>query len=141
MWFQRIPNPDKVDGIRIYRTPFLLKGSAICLPGLGIFLSSVIPESVQVPIIQHEYGHFLDYQKGFEGDHKRFLGSKFLGFYLKIGLPSLLNLSPGFRNLGWFQGNHRIFWTEIRANRLAVAHFENYLAEGFLHRFPTQVNV
>lgn len=141
MWFQRIPNPAKVEGIRIYRTPFLVKGSAICLPGLGIFLSSAIPVSAQVPIIQHEYGHFLDYQKGFEGDHKRFLGSKFLGFYLKIGFPSLLNLSPGFRNLRWFQGNHRIFWTEIRANRLAVAHFENYLAEGFLRRFPSQVNV
>ena len=141
MWFQRIPNPAKVDGIRIFRTPFLVKGSAICLPGIGIFLSSAIPEFAHVPIIQHEYGHFLDYQKGCEGDHKRFLGSKFLGFYLKIGMPSLLNLTPGFKNLRWFRGDHRVFWTEIRANRLAVAHFENYLAEGFTRRFPIQAMV
>ena len=137
MWFQRILSPAKVEGIRVFRSPFLVKGSAICLPGLGIFLSSSIPETVQIPIIQHEYGHFLDYQNGCEGDHKKFLGSRFLGFYLKIGLPSLLNLTPGFKNLRWFQGDHRTFWTEIRANRLAASHFGNYLAEGFTQRFPT----
>lgn len=139
MIFQPIPNPPLVQGIRIFRSPWVVRGSAICLPGLGIFLSKTLPQSSDKAIIQHEYGHYLDYLRGFEGDQKRFLGSRLLGFYLKIGLPSLLNLTPGLRHLPWFKGNHRLFWTELRANHLASAHFGKELAEGFERRFPSKV--
>ncbi|GMQ29641.1 hypothetical protein [Algoriphagus confluentis] len=139
MFLQRIPNPPLVHGIRIFRSSWLAKGAAICLPGLGVFLSKTIPLFAEKPIIQHEYGHYLDYLRGCEGDHKRFLGSRILGFYLKIGLPSLFNLTPGLRHLPWFRGDHRLFWTEIRANRLASAHFGKELAEGFEKRFPSKV--
>ncbi|TDQ19519.1 hypothetical protein DFQ04_1342 [Algoriphagus boseongensis] len=135
---KRIPNPSKVKGIKVVESFVLAKGSAICLPGFGILISSSIPESIRLEIIQHEYGHYLDYLFGIEGDRKKFLGSAFLGFYLKIGLPSLLNLIPGFNRLPWFKGSHRVFWTEIRANRLAHTYFQNDLAEGFSRRFPTQ---
>ncbi|GMQ26575.1 hypothetical protein Aoki45_32580 [Algoriphagus sp. oki45] len=139
MVFQPIPNPPLVVGIRVFRSSLLAKGSAICLPGLGIFLSKTIPQSAEKAIVQHEYGHYLDYLCGFEGDQKRFLGSKILGFYLKIGLPSLFNLTPGLKHLPWFRGDHRLFWTEIRANRLASAHFGKELAEEFEKRFPSKV--
>ena len=139
MWLKRIKNPEKVKDIRVFQTPLLVRGSAICLPGFGIFLSQSIPENAQKAIIQHEYGHFLDYRDGLDGEKMRFLGSSFLGFYLKIGIPSLFNLVPVIKRLSWFKGDHRVFWTEIRANQLASRHFGNLLAEGFEKRFPTQV--
>lgn len=127
---------DSIQGIKVYRTRLIREGSGICLPGIGIFIHS----SVQGPrferMVQHEFGHFLDYQFGIEGDRKRLLGSYLLGFYVLIGLPSLLNLTPGFRLLSAFQGDHRTFWTELRANRLASDFFGKRLAPDFVRYFP-----
>ena len=138
MGLRRLENPPRVQGISVYQTSWILRGSAICLPGIGIFLSESIPDSSQKSIIQHEYGHFLDYQNGVEGDRKKFLGSYLLGFYLKIGIPSIFNLTPILQRIPIFEGEHRTFWTEIRANKLASIHFGDLLAEGFETRFPTQ---
>jgi 3',5'-cyclic-AMP phosphodiesterase len=121
---RKIKKSEKLEGIGVFQTPLLAKGSAICLPGIGIFLSDAIPESLHKPVIQHEFGHYLDYLHGFKGDRKRFLGSGFLGFYLKIGLPSLFNLIPGINRLPWFRGPHRIFQLDflIKLNKKMQTH-------------------
>jgi len=134
---RRIRNIENLHGIGVFQTGLILSGTGICLPGIGIFIHDRIPESARKRIIQHEYGHYLDYKSGDEGDQKRFLGSHLLGFYLKIGLPSLLNLMWGINKIPAFSGNHRRFWTEIRANRLAKNHFGKTLAEDFERYFPT----
>ncbi|RIW12780.1 hypothetical protein D0X99_18485 [Algoriphagus lacus] len=109
-----------VKGIGIYRTSFIWPGSGICLPGIGIFIHKAVTGVHYDRMVQHEFGHFLDYLSGYGGDRKKLLGSYLLGFYLLIGLPSLLNLTPVFRLLSAFRGDHRTFWTELRANSLAA---------------------
>lgn len=133
-----IKNIQSVKGIKVYHTTWILNGSGICLPGIGIFIHSTIPENTKISIIQHEYGHFLDYRYGMNGDRKKVLGSYLLGFYLLIGIPSLLNLIPLIRQLPIFSGPHKTFWTELRANRLAKAHFGDFLAKGFERNFPLE---
>lgn len=120
-----------VGGIKVYRTRWIPKGSGICLPGLGIYIHQELKDDSLEQLIQHEYGHYLDYKFGFRGDRKKFLGSYRLGFYMKIGLPSVLNLTPGFRSLSAFKGDHRRFWTEIRANVLASEFFGKSLARNY----------
>lgn len=134
---RKIRNIENLHGIGVFQTSLILAGTGICLPGIGIFIHDSIPEIARKRIIQHEYGHYLDYKSGDGGDQKRFLGSHLLGFYLKIGLPSLLNLMWGINKIPAFSGNHRRFWTEIRANRLAKNHFGDTLAEDFDRFFPT----
>lgn len=134
---RRIRNIENLHGIEVFQTSLIWPGTGICLPGIGIFIHDAIPESARKRIIQHEYGHYLDYKIGDAGDQKRFLGSHLLGFYLKIGLPSLLNLMWGINKIPAFSGDHRRFWTETRANRLANSHFGETLAEDFDRYFPT----
>lgn len=134
---QEIKNIEKLDGIRVFRTSFIKNGSGICLPGIGIFIHSEIPDSDRMQIIQHEYGHFLDYQFGVNEDLKKLFNSRFLGFYILIGIPSVFNLIPILNRIPYFSGPHRTFWTEIRANRLAKAHFGDSIAKGFDRNFPT----
>jgi hypothetical protein len=132
----RISNIDKVSGIAVYHTRLLLPGSGICLPGIGIFIHSDIPDSFRLRLIQHEFGHFLDYKYGLNGDRMKWLGSHLLGFYVRIGVPSMLNLLWGFNRFPAFSGDHRRFWTEIRANRLAQAHFGDTLDRDYERYFP-----
>lgn len=134
---KEIKNISKLSGIRLYQTSWILAGSGICLPGIGIFIYSGIPEKMKLQIIQHEYGHFLDYKYGLNGDRKKILGSNLLGFYLLIGIPSLFNLIPLINQIPNFKGDHQTFWTELRANQLAKAHFREFLAEGFGRNFPS----
>ena len=133
---QQVVNVGEVRGIPIYRTRWMRKGSGICLPGVGIFVHQAVRGDSLQQLIQHEYGHYLDYAFGFRGDRKKFLGSHRLGFYLKIGLPSVLNLLPGFSLLPAFKGDHRRFWTEIRANVLASEFFGKSLARDYHRQFP-----
>ena len=133
-----IKNIQSVAGIRVYQTRWILGGSGICLPGIGIFIHSNIPAKAKQSIIQHEYGHFLDYKYGMTGDRKKVLGSHLLGYYLLIGIPSLFNLMPLIRQIPIFSGPHNTFWTELRANRLAKAHFGEFLAGGFDRNFPSK---
>ncbi|MFN4000427.1 hypothetical protein [Algoriphagus sp.] len=135
---EEIKNIQGVKGIRVYQTSWILAGSGICLPEIGIFISKAIPEKARLSIIQHEYGHFLDFKNGVNGGPKRLFGSRILGFYILIGIPSLFNLIPLINQLPIFKGDHRTFWTEIRANQLAKAHFGKFLAEGFERSFPSK---
>jgi hypothetical protein len=137
--FREIKNIKGLRGIRVYETNWMISGSGICLPGLGIFIHSDIRDQSKERIIQHEYGHFLDYQHGLENDQKVFLGSKLLGFYLLIGIPSLFNLIPMLNRIPLFEGEHRYFWTETRANRLAKEYFGAKIAENFDRYFPSQL--
>lgn len=133
---EKIENIELLEGIRVFQTNWIKSGSGICLPGIGIFIHSDIPEFAKKRIIQHEFGHYLDYKSGLDGDRKRLLGSYLLGFYVLIGIPSFLNLISGVNRLPMFSGDHRTYWTEIRANRLAKTHFGNYLANDFDRYFP-----
>ena len=133
---KKIDDIEKLEGIGVFRTRLMLPGSGICLPGIGIFIHSDIPHKASKRIIQHEFGHYLDYRYGVDGDRKRLLGSHLLGFYGKIGLPSLLNLVWGINRIPAFAGDHRTFWAELRANRLASAHFGETLASDFAAFFP-----
>ena len=58
------------------------------------------------PIFMHEYGHTID---------SRIFG---LSYLFAIGIPSLIDAEWG--------DNHRVFWTEKRANRRAKKYFEKY---------------
>lgn len=136
---QEIKNITKLNGIRVFETTWILQGTGICLPGIGIFIHSKIPENSKKRIIQHEYGHFLDYKFGLDGDRKKLFGSAFLGFYFLIGIPSLFNLMPFINQIPAFAGRHQCYWTELRANRLAKAHFGDLIAEDFDRYFPTQL--
>lgn len=138
---QEIKNIERLNGIRVYETSWMMDGSGICLPGIGIFIHTDIPIKSKAAIIQHEFGHYLDYKFGLNGDRKKFLGSYLLGFYILIGIPSLLNLIPLINHLPTFRGSHQTFWTEIRANQLSKAHFGELLAEGFDRRFPSKYEV
>lgn len=133
---KRIHGIENIRGISVFQTSWIVPGSGICLPGIGIFIHSGIPKASRKRIIQHEFGHYLDYKFGVDGDRKKLLGSYQLGFYLEIGLPSLLNLVWGVNRMPAFSGEHRTYWTEIRANRLAKAHFGNSLAQDFDRFFP-----
>lgn len=66
------------------------------------------------------------------------MGSRILGFYFLIGIPSLFNLIPVINRIPNFKGDHRTFWTELRANQLAKAHFGEFLSEGFERSFPSK---
>jgi hypothetical protein len=134
---QEIKNIPKLNGIRVFQTTWIRSGSGICLPVIGIFIHSKIPERTKKRIIQHEYGHFLDYKFGLDGDRKKLLGSALLGFYFLIGIPSLFNLIPVINQIPAFAGRHQFYWTELRANRLAKAHFGDLIAEDFDRYFPT----
>ena len=133
---KRLVNVGAIQGIPVYQTRWIRKGSGICLPGIGIFVHEDVSGDSFEQLIQHEYGHYLDYNYGFMGDRKKFLGSHRLGFYVKIGLPSVLNLLPGFCLLPAFKGDHRRFWTELRANGLACQFFGNTLARDYRRQFP-----
>jgi hypothetical protein len=102
-------------GIRIIPAPLLRPGAACCLPGIGIL---VHPDSVtDQALLQHEYGHYLQYAQTYGAS-----------WYWRVGLPSLLNY--------WRAGGIQSFWTEADANRRAAAHFGNRLHADFKRYFP-----
>lgn len=99
---------------------------AVCLPGIGIFVNKKHYSARFLPyVLQHEYGHYLDYKNS-----KDLRPFPLLQFYFKIGLPSLINAATGFG------GRHRTYWTEIRANRCAMAYFKDNLMPEYEKYFP-----
>jgi hypothetical protein len=104
-----------------------LKGG-ITLPGFGI----IVYNRNDKALIQHEYGHFLDYLN-FRKKYGFFLS--FLIFYFFIGVPSLLISIYSFL----VKRNKRTdFYTEKRADNLAKRFFaEKYLTD---KRFSTFLN-
>jgi hypothetical protein len=133
-----ISDPILFPDVKLYSTSFLIQGTAICLPGIGIFVHHSIHGNNRLRVLQHEYGHFLDFKTSKDLRRKRWLKSNFLGFYLGIGIPSLLNTIPLFNKIPSLDGNHREYWTELRANRLAKTWFGDRLVENFSSYHPTQ---
>jgi hypothetical protein len=93
-----------------------------------------IPPSIKdidrVQVLQHEYGHFLDYKNKFQPSIA-FGSPTLLSFYLTIGIPSIFNAATG---LG---GNHNSYWTEVRANQQAKTWFGgSYISDE--KYFPTK---
>jgi hypothetical protein len=139
-WFARnftdISSSD-YPGIKIYESKTDLVSGAVTLPGFGIFVYK--GGSKDKGLLQHEYGHFLDYM--FSGDINRpsMPGSPnipIVSFYLMIGIPSIFNAGTGIG------GDHGSYWTEIRANQWAEVWFGNNLSPEFgpgsNYRFPTK---
>lgn len=111
--------------INVFKTKWVR--GAICLPGFGIFINpKLFPEWFIPYVIQHEYGHYLDYKHSI--DLRPF---PFLQFYVRIGIPSLFNAITGIG------GPHKTYWTEIRANRMAKKYLGDQLLKGFTQYFPT----
>jgi hypothetical protein len=129
-WFRDISNSKMYPGISIYETDKIASGSAVTLPGVGIFVHSSITGDARTRVLQHEYGHYLDYK--FSPDIN-FPGQiSAVNFYMMIGVPSLFNASTGIG------GSHSSYWTETRANRWAEIWFGDKLAPNFLKYYPTK---
>ncbi len=135
---KEISDPVNFPGIQLFETNLILKGSAICLPKIGIFIHSGIRGDTQKRILQHEYGHFLDYKLSKDLKRKRTLRSPIIGFYLGIGIPSMLNTIPLINKIPGLRGSHRDYWTEVRANRLAAQWFGDRLAADFSKFHPSE---
>lgn len=135
---KEISDPVNFPGIKLFETNLILKGSAICLPGIGIFIHFGIKGQSQNRVLQHEYGHYLDYKISKDLRRKRTLKSPILGFYVGIGLPSILNTIPLMNKIPGLRGSHRDYWTEVRANRLAADWFGDRLAADFIKFHPSE---
>lgn len=131
--YKDISDEKNYPGVKIYESRLAASG-AITLPGIGIFVHP--GGGKDVGLLQHEYGHYLDYK--FSPDLNSFgTPSATLNFYLTIGLPSIFNAATG---LG---GDHGTYWTEIRANQWAQSWFGDKLSPGEFgpnstYRFPTK---
>jgi RHS repeat-associated protein len=132
--FKDISDPDNYPGINIYTHPNMSGG--ITLPGIGIIVSEA--GGKDKALLQHEYGHFLDYKFSPDLNYNLHSPSNALNFYLGVGIPSLLNSTPIINKIPGLNGSHRTYWTEIRANRWAEVWFGDKLAPGFNYRFPTK---
>ncbi len=104
---------------------------AVTLPGFGIFVGGGVQGNYLTLVLQHEYGHFLDY---LYSPDLNLNGSSILNFYLLIGLPSILNsAATHIPDLGI---THFDYWTEIRANQYAEMWFSDKYIKSYL--FPTE---
>ncbi len=125
-WFRNISDSKTYPGISIYETDYMAKGTGVTLPGIGIFIHSSVTGNNRVRMLQHEYGHYLDYK--FSPDIN-FPGQiPLVNFYMMIGIPSILNLTPGINMIPGLDVRHHDFYTEQRADRWAEIWFgKNYL--------------
>lgn len=97
------------EGIRIFtlNTGRFNKGSAITIPGIGIFLG--LKQINNTDLLRHEFGHILQYrQKGR------------LYFWFIIAPESLLS---AFKTKINKRHIHMRTWTEWSANNLSYEHF------------------
>lgn len=99
----------KFEGIRIFslNTKSFNRGSAITIPGIGIFLG--LKQINNTGLLRHEFGHILQYrQKGI------------LFFWFRIAPVSLLS---AFKTRINNTHIHMFIWTEWSANRLSYDYF------------------
>jgi len=97
------------EGIRIFtlNTNRFNRGSAITIPGIGIFLG--VKQINNTGLLRHEFGHILQYrQKGV------------LFFWFRIAPASLLS---AFKTSINKKHIHMHIWTEWSANRLSYNYF------------------
>ena len=114
----------KYQGVLIYESPRLGYGynsGGIALPGIGIIVGvGAFSNQLDIGLVQHEYGHFLQY---------RLIG--WFRFYLMVGIPSLFSAWTK-----WHKKPHQLYWTELWANHLSSQQFNNYSQQ--LIRFPAR---
>ncbi len=105
-------------GINVLETSFMAKDEGITLPPFGI----VVDSETSLDVIQHEYGHYLQYKE---------LG--LIDFYKNIGLPSIYN---GLENSLHIPKSvpHRYYRTETDANYRAQ---KFYNSSQPIHHRPT----
>jgi len=98
------------EGIRVFtlNTHRFNRGSAITIPGIGIFLG--LNQINNKDLLRHEFGHIL--QKNEKG---------FLFFWFRIAPVSLMS---ALRTTISKKHIHMFTWTEWSANRLSYDYFE-----------------
>ena len=126
--YRNLSNPKQYPGISIYQNNNKSDLSAVTLPGFGIYIGGGYKGVELTKVIQHEYGHYLDYKFSLD---LNFNGQGFTNFYLMIGVPSLFNAATGIG------GSHISYWTEKRANGLAEIWFgKDYVRDPYV--YPTK---
>jgi RHS repeat-associated protein len=122
--FTDISDPKNYPGIKIYQTSLVVKGTGVTIPGIGILISSTIkPGLAMTQMLQHEYGHFLDYTFSPDISINR-VGPSLpsLNYMIMIGIPSAFDLIRGSN-----YEEHHSFYTEKRADQWAEIWFgSNY---------------
>lgn len=116
---------ESIKGINYYSTNLFNEG-AITLPGFGTIVGRNNYDLPQDWLIQHEYGHYLQFQRLRE---KYYLMGAYPMYYLGIGIPSLYSASTSSSGI-----EHHQFYTEHGADILAYRHF------GLHYRFPFSNN-
>jgi hypothetical protein len=124
---RNLSDPKQYPGISIYQNNDKSDMTAVTLPGFGIYIGGGYSGRSLTRVMQHEYGHYLDYR--FSPD-LNYNGQGFTNFYLMIGVPSLFNATTGIG------GVHPSYWTEIRANQWAQIWFGKNLDADFLKEYP-----
>lgn len=117
-----LSDPKQYPGINIYQNNDKSDMTAVTLPGFGIYIGGGFSGRSLNRVIQHEYGHYLDYRFSLDLNYN---GQGFTNFYLMIGVPSLFNAAT---DIG---GSHSSYWTEIRANKWAEIWFGKNLDPDF----------
>jgi RHS repeat-associated protein len=113
-FYKNISDAKKYPGIEIYQNRNPNDDTAVTLPGNAIYIGGGYKGDELTMVMQHEYGHYLQYKEVGMWD-----------FYTKIGYPSLTST-----------GNHQVFWTETWANRLAYNFFGNNIHPKFTTFYP-----
>ncbi len=85
------------------------KGAAVTIPGIGIIAGDAGIRNQD--LLQHEFGHILQYRKW-----------GFLFYWTRIAPSSLMSASKAGRDKSW---HHMKCWTEWSANRLSYLFFNS----------------
>ncbi|WP_017259395.1 hypothetical protein [Pedobacter arcticus] len=94
----------------IYESKFFKPGHGLTIPQIGVITyPGAFSNRLDIGLIQHEFGHILQWRK---------LGS--LGFYFKIGFPSLWSAIKASLVKRYFHQNHPV---EINSNLLSYEYF------------------
>jgi len=124
-WFKDISDPKNYPGIKIYQTSAVVSGTAVTIPGLGIFISNDYDPGLEMTqTLQHEYGHFLDYtfSPDLNGAGQFMPTIPWVNYMTIIGIPSAFDLMTGST-----YDEHHDFYTEQRADAWAAIWFgSNY---------------
>lgn len=108
------------ENTNLYESNLFKVGHGLTIPQLGIIVSKGAIGNDK-NLIRHEFGHILQWRK---------LGN--LGFYFKIGFPSLWSAIKACLKKGYFHQKHPV---EIDANKLSYQYF-NRPKDWDFKRFP-----
>lgn len=120
-----ISDPKKYPGIRIFEATFITGG--VTIPELAIF----VDDRNDVALVQHEYGHYLNY-KYWEIYYGKFNAS--VVFHSFISVPSVVNM--GYDHF-FKTRHHGMFYTEIIADQFSKINFGKDYEGKYDKRFST----